>query len=69
MKEEDWIRVEDKLPETPDEDVLVYDDNYGVVVAYYEDGYGWNSSSVYLEAVTHWMPLVLPKSNKLWANI
>ena len=69
MKAEDWIKVEDRLPETPDEDVLVYDDNYGVVVAYYEDGYGWCSTEAYLEAVMYWTPLVLPKSNKLWANI
>lgn len=68
MRTEDWIRVEDRLPET-DDSVLVYDEQQGVLVADY-DSFGFNNyEHGMLDFVTHWMPLVLPKSNKLWANI
>ena len=61
MKASDWIKVTDQLPE-PDEDVLVYDDMYGVEVASYASDYGWlHCEYNYLENVTHWMPLVLPE--------
>lgn len=61
MKAEDWIKVQESLPE-PDEDVLVYDDRCGIVIASYEPFYGW-LSYVHgaLDHVTHWSPLVLPK--------
>lgn len=61
MRKEDWIKVEERLPE-PDEDVLVYDDMCGIVIASYEPLYGWLSSEQgVLDHVTHWSPLVLPK--------
>ena len=64
MKATDWIRVADILPKH-DEDVLVYDDNYGIQVASYDDE-GWVSyERGELEAVTHWQPLELPKAY-LW---
>ena len=65
MKEEDWISVEDRLPDSTDEDVLVYDDREGVQIADYDSLVGWiNYERGYLDHVTHWMPLVLPiKSN------
>ena len=61
MKAEDWIKVTDRLPDH-DNDVLVYDDMFGVEVASYVSGYGWlHCEYNYLENVTHWMPLVLPE--------
>lgn len=61
MRKEDWIKVEQRLPES-DEDVLVYDDMFGIVIASYEPHYGWLSSEQgTLKHVTHWIPVVLPK--------
>lgn len=69
MKEKDWIKAEESLPQT-DESVLVYDDAFGVLVASYIEGYGWQTDEHgYLECVTHWMPIVLPKSNVLWKTL
>lgn len=60
MKKEDWIKVEDKLPKT-DESVLVYDERLGVIIAEY-DAFGWsNYEHGFIDYVTHWMPLALPK--------
>lgn len=60
MKAEDWIKVQESLPK-PDEDVLVYDDRCGVVLASYARFYGWVSyEHGVLDRVTHWSPLVLP---------
>ena len=61
MKAEDWIKVEDGLPNY-EEDVLVYHWLEGVIRAYYDKEEGWMSSEYgLLDDVTHWMPLVLPK--------
>jgi hypothetical protein len=69
MKAEDWIKVENKLPEAEDL-CLVYDERQGVLIADYDGAWGFsNYEHGMLDYVTHWMPLVLPKSNKLWANI
>ena len=69
MKTTDWIKVEDRLPDT-DVSVLVYDERQGVLVADYDGAWGFsNYEHGMLDYVTHWMPLVLPKSNKLWENI
>lgn len=47
-----------------DEDVLVYDDMYGVEVASHASDYGWlHCEYGYLENVTHWMPLALPEKD------
>ena len=60
MKATDWIKVADILPKH-DEDVLVYDDDYGIQVASYNDC-GWISyERGQLEQVTHWQPLELPQ--------
>jgi hypothetical protein len=69
MKREDWKSVNDTLPEIG-VDILVYDERQGVLVADYDGAWGFsNYEHGMLDDVTHWMPLVLPKSNKLWANI
>ena len=60
MKERDWIKVEDRVPES-DDSVLVYDDTYGVLVADYDPFWGFtNYEHGDLDHVTHWMELVLP---------
>ena len=62
MKAEDWIRVTDRLPEGECAVVLVYDDRQGILMADYDEGYGFSSCEHgFLEYVTHWMPIVLPK--------
>lgn len=61
MLKEDWIKVEDILPKD-DSVVLVYDSQQGVLVADYDDAYGFYSCEHgMLDYVTHWMPLELPK--------
>ena len=61
MQKEDWIKVDESLPE-PDEDVLAYDDMYGVIIASYDTNYGWLSyEHGALDHVTHWSQLVLPE--------
>lgn len=67
MKAEDWIKVEDILPQD-DSVVLVYDEMQGVLLADYDKGYGFSSKHGLLENVTHWMPLVLPKK-RLWQEL
>lgn len=65
MKAEDWIRAEDRLPETKCAVVLVYDDRQGVLMADYDEGYGFsNYEHGFLDYVTHWMPLILPKEDR-----
>ena len=65
MRKEDWIKVDSELPEK-DSSVLVYDERQGVLVADYDDVYGFsNYEHGMLDYVTHWMPLVLPK-NRLY---
>ena len=60
MKERDWIKVEDRVPES-DDSVLVYDDRHGVLVADYDPFWGFTSHEHGdLDHVTHWMELVLP---------
>lgn len=67
MKAKDWILSADKLPAN-NEDVLVYDDAYGIQVASYER-YNWMSyEHGMLEHVTHWQPLELPKTY-LWQQV
>ena len=60
MKDRDWIKVEDREPETFDT-VLVYDDRHGVLIADYDPSWGFCSyEHGNLDHVTHWMELVLP---------
>lgn len=60
MTAEDWIKVEERLPES-DVDVLVYDDICGIVIASHTPCVGWLSyEHGALDYVTHWSPLVLP---------
>ena len=78
MKKEDWIKVEDRLPEAIErypvsEFVLVsweikvfYDDNLkGASVAQYNYAMKrWlNRDNKIVVGVTHWMPIVLPKKD------
>lgn len=77
MKAEDWIKVEDRLPESEDY-VLIH-------VKYFSEKYnywGWrieeylylreygfdvrmaNFSSRNKASITHWMPIVLPKEEE-----
>ena len=60
MKTEDWIKAEDRKPQI-DSVVLAYDERQGVLVADYDDAYGFYSCEHgMLDYVTHWMPLELP---------
>ena len=60
MKAEDWIKTEDRKPQI-DSVVLVYDERQGVLVADYDDVYGFYSCEHgMLDYVTHWMPIELP---------
>jgi hypothetical protein len=61
MKAEDWIKVEDRLPEFGD-DVLMYhstDYFHQVYVGYY-NGKEFRENEGSIIRPTHWMPIVLP---------
>ena len=69
MTQEDWIKVTDRLPEaipgyTVSEMVLVAwcgGDAASVAEYDYERGRWYNREDKIVGAVTHWMPVVLPK--------
>lgn len=67
MKAEDWIKVEDRLPEE-NVAVLLLSNKRGVAVGILDDGH-WlinNASHVFfLSTFTYWMPIVLPKDDRL----
>jgi len=55
-----WISIKEDLPET-EQDVLIYDQNYGIVTAWFDGSdfrfeLGYDEVFVF-ETVTHWMPL------------
>ena len=61
MKKEDWIKVEDRLPQH-ESTVLVYDQRQGVLIADYDEPLGFtNYEHGFLDYVTHWMNLELPE--------
>ena len=66
MKAEDWIKVEDRLPEE-NVVVLLLSNKRAVAVGILDDGH-WlvnNESHVFrLSTFTYWMPIVLPKEEK-----
>ena len=63
MKAEDWIKVEDRMPEA-DIDVLGLSKMEDVIRVWYEKGEGWISSEYgVVNDITHWMPLVYPKKD------
>lgn len=72
MKAEDWIKVEDRLPEV-DEYVLcaTKKGNYMINSMYIpKDCKGkvlgpkeWRGSSNVRDSITHWMPIVLPNKD------
>lgn len=69
MKAEDWIKVEDRLPEAVDgwdfsEMVLVawFGGTSSSVAEYNHKTQRWlNRDDKIVVGVTHWMPIVLPK--------
>lgn len=63
MSKSKWINVQDRLPENG-EDVLAFDENFGLSIAWHEDELGiWKSHEIgLLLYVTHWMKL--PKAPK-----
>ena len=67
MKAEDWIKVEDRLPEE-NVVVLLLSNKRAVAVGILDDGH-WlvnNESHVFrLSTFTYWMPIVLPKEERL----
>lgn len=73
MKASDWISVNDKLPEVGTT-VLVCTTNgkFGISSMYIpKDCYGkvlgnkeWRGSGAMKNAITHWMPIVLPNLPK-----
>ena len=73
MKAEDWIKVEDRLPEAIDrygfsEMVLVawFGGTSASVAEYNHNTQKWlNREDKIVVGVTHWMPIVLPKEERL----
>lgn len=68
MKAEDWIKVEDRLPEN-DGDILIYQhkpiyEEWELSIAFYDERLGefWTNDG-YKAHPTHWMPIVLPKED------
>lgn len=64
MKAEDWIKVEDRLPEFGDE-VLMYHPNgyfHQFYVGYYS-GKEFRENKGSIIVPTHWMPIVYPKKD------
>ncbi len=62
MKENQWISVKDRLPETF-EDVLVFNSNEETVITigfYYELKWHVYEIHDFSEQITHWMPLPEP---------
>ena len=65
MKAEDWIKVEDKLPEEGDYVLIYYKPNITGIGCYYKLG-GWFSDYDEEMAVPdYWMQIVPPKDNEL----
>ena len=67
MKAEDWIKVEDRMPEE-DVTVLLLSSVRCVAVGCLHKG-EWLINNVWrafrLSAYTHWMPIILPKEDRL----
>lgn len=66
----EWVKVSDKLPE-PHKNVLVFDNDEGMTVAYYSQFVYFNlsvqgcfASGGQLYNVTHWMELPEPPKDK-----
>lgn len=74
MKASDWVSVEDKLPEV-DTMVFIYTTNgkCGISSMYIpKDCYGnvlggkeWRGCAAMKNAITHWQPIVLPKTEQV----
>lgn len=71
MKAEDWIKVEDRLPENSDLVLITYRDvrwdeidNFYYVACYIAENGQWVGDGLY-DDPTHWMPIVPPKDS-LW---
>lgn len=58
----DWISVDDRLPENI-KDVIAFDDQGSMAIAYYNRG-KWDSDPDILWMVTHWQPLPKPPKGK-----
>ena len=70
MKQEDWIKVEDRLPEDGDIVLVRCGDVRGdeitdlYFVAYYIPLIDkWVGDGLYNDFPTHWMPIVSPEEN------
>ena len=72
MRTEDWIKVEDRLPERMEglyvtHNVLVSQGIKGYSIAFYsyKEGHNcwYNTMGWKLKGVTHWMPIVPPKED------
>ena len=72
MKAEDWIKVEDKLPEVGEyvlcatkggkymiNSMYIPKDSYGKILGVKE----WRGSSSVKDSITHWMTIVSPKED------
>ena len=66
MKAEDWIKVEDRLPEV-EVDILMYHPNgyFHKFYVGYHNGKEFRENEGSRIVPTHWMPLVLPNEEEV----
>ena len=65
MKAEDWIKVEDRLPEVYQDVLMCHPTDYcHPVYAGYYNGKEFRENEGSIIKPTHWMPIVLPKEER-----
>lgn len=70
MRKEDWIKVEDRLPENDDLVLIRCNGIWGdhLIDLYYVGSYiasmeKWVGDGLFNDCPTHWMPIVSPKED------
>lgn len=60
MKAEDWIKVEDRLPETEDTVIVIVEATKGYPYVTTASYFPVHSKCWSKGFVTHWMPIIMP---------